>query len=284
MYSLTIENPTGKKIKLTQNESNYQVLRVDGLTPPKARITTTALANMDGERFKDSRLEMRNLVFTIRIKGDVEKNRIALYDFFDVGQKCKIYYKNNSRNVYIEGYCESADDDLFTSQQEMQVSVICDNPFWKNLAIVYSDISALTGSFEFPFSISAEGIEFSNYVENRKTEIVYSGDVESGFVITITALNDGVVNPIIYNYQTQDFIKVNVTLNNSESLIINTNKGLKSVYKIVDGVKTNIIGLLDKDSTWLTLKKGVNIFTSSSDSNSVDLKIIFEHNSLYKGV
>lgn len=284
MYSLTIENPTGKKIKLTQNESNYQVLRVDGLTPPKAKITTTTVANMDGERFKDSRLEMRNLVFTIRIKGDVEKNRIALYDFFDVGQKCKIYYKNNSRNVYIEGYCESADDDLFTSQQEMQVSVICDNPFWKNLAVVYSDVSALTGSFEFPFSISAEGIEFSNYVENRKTEIVYSGDVESGFVITITALNDGVVNPIIYNYQTQDFIKVNVTLNNSESLIINTNKGLKSVYKIVDGVKTNIIGLLDKDSTWLTLKKGVNVFTCSSDSNSVDLKIIFEHNSLYKGV
>lgn len=284
MYSLTIENPTGKKIKLTQNESNYQVLRVDGLTPPKARITTTALANMDGERFKDSRLEMRNLVFTIRIKGDVEKNRIALYDFFDVGQKCKIYYKNNSRNVYIEGYCESADDDLFASQQEMQVSVICDNPFWKNLAIVYSDISALTGSFEFPFSISAEGIEFSNYVENRKTEVVYTGDVESGFVITITALDDGVINPVIYNYQTQDFIKVNVTLNKSERLIINSNKGLKSVYKIVDGVKTNIIGLLDKDSTWLTLKKGVNIFTSSSDSNSVDLKIIFEHNSLYKGV
>ena len=98
MFSLEVENKQGTKLKLTQNESNYQVTKIEGLTPPKAKIVTTTVANMDGEKFKSSKLEARNLVLTIKLNGDVEANRLALYDFFENGQYCKIYYSNKNKH------------------------------------------------------------------------------------------------------------------------------------------------------------------------------------------
>lgn len=284
MFTLEVENRNGAKLKLTQNENNYQIVNVSGLTPPKAKIVTTTVANMDGAKFKSSKIETRNIVLQIHVKGEVEKNRIALYDFLDVGQLCKIYYTNGSRKVYIEGYCETPDGDLFTNKQILQFSILCAEPFWKDLNLMFVDISYSLGLFEFPFAIDSEGIEFENYVEKRETNVINAGEVPCGAIITLTAKSNYITNPIIYKVATGEYLKLNTTMNLNDVIVINTNKGQKGIYKIVGNEKVNIIGVLETGSTWFQLDKGSNVFTFESEENADNLKVVFEFNNLFKGV
>lgn len=284
MYTLKAENENGAILKLSQNESKYQISSIDGLTSPKANITSTVLANMDGEKFKSSRIEMRNIVLTVRLMGEVETNRIALYDFFDTGKEVKIFYKNGTRNVFIVGVCENVESDFFSQNEEVQISVLCLNPFWKNINATIIDISQTFDNFEFPFAIEKEGVSFSDYFENRDVTIINRGDVETGTKIILTTNSSNVVNPIIYNVLTREFLKLNTTLSVGDEIIINTNKGEKSITKISNGIRTNEINALENGSSWLQLEKGSNIFTYQSEENQNSLRVLFEFNNLYKGV
>lgn len=284
MYTLKIENKTGAVLKLSQNESKYQILKIDGLTSPDADITSSILANMHGEKFKSSRIGTRNIVINLKLNGTVEENRIALYDFFDVGEEVKLFYQNGTRNVFINGYCEKIDGDFFSQKEEVQVSILCLNPFFKNVDNTYIDISQTFDNFEFPFAISEEGIAFSDYFENRETTIINSGEIETGVKIVLTSTTDNVLNPVIYNVNTNEFLKLNTTLNNGDEIIINTNKGEKSITKIINGISQNEINSLENGSSWFQLAKGKNLFTYQSEENQDALRVVFEFNNQYKGV
>lgn len=284
MFVLEIENENQERLTLTQDEGNYQVIKVEGLTPPDADITTIKVANMDGERFKSSRLEKRELSIEIKINGDIEKNRIKLYDFFDSGKMSKIYYRNGSRNVMIVGYCESFEGDLFELGQTVQVSIVCPSPYWESINMVRADISQALGNFQFPFAISEEGVEFTRFIDGRESPIINRGDGECGVVITMKSTLDLISNPVIYNVRTGEFFKVNIELSKGNTVTINTNVGQKSIYKIVDGVQSNIMGLVAKGSSWFQLKRGVNLFTCNADTGIATLEVVFEFKNLFKGV
>ena len=284
MFTLKVENKIGQILELTHDESNYQVLNVEGLNPPKAEIFTSEVSNMDGQKFKSSKLEMRNLVLTIKINGEVEANRLHLYEYFGTGKWCKIYYSNDSRNVYIEGYCETIECPLFELNQQMQISIICPDPFFKSLLAIYSDISKEYASFEFPFAITPAGIDFACLDTSREVVVINGGEIDSGLKITLTARNGSVQNPVVYNVNTSEFIKVNVTMQEGEVVVITTHKGNKAIKKITNGNETNIINSLDSGSTWLQLKTGGTIFTYSATTNSEGLKVEIESNILYEGV
>jgi len=284
MYILKVENRNGAVLRLSQNESKYQILKIDGLTPPDADITSSTLANMHGEKFKSSKIGVRNVVINLRLQGNVEENRIALYDFFDNGEEVKVYYQNGMRNVFIDGYCEKVDSDFFSKDEEMQISIVCLSPFWKNINTTRIDISQVFDNFEFPFAIEKEGISFSDYFENREVNIINSGEVETGVKITLTTSTNNIVNPVIYNVHTREFLKLNTNIDIGDKIIINTNKGEKSITKISNGIPVNEINSLGNDSTWLQLSKGSNLFTYQSEENQNSLRVVFEFNNLYKGV
>lgn len=283
MFNLKVENKKGSVIELTQNESNYQVINVEGLDPPKAQLYTNPVVNMDGEKFKSSKLEMRNLVLTVKINGDVETNRINLYKYFGAGKWCNVYYKNGTRNVFIEGYVEAIECPLFTINQEMQVSIICPSPYFKSVEIIYTDISVVVAGFTFPFTIDEAGIVIAQLIPNRVTSVKNDGEFETGFEIVMRALADGISTPTIYNADTGEYLSVSVVLNKGDVLRINTNRGSKSITKIVNGVSTNVINYLSNGSTWLQLEAGVNKFTYDA-GGAERLEVVFEYHHQYEGV
>ena len=284
MFKLKIRNNNDAVLDLSQNEENYQILKISGLTPPKAVISSSPLVNMDGEKFKNSRLDTRNIVINLKINGNIEENRLALYEFFDTGKELEIMFQNDTRNVYINGYCENIDCDLFSSRQEAQISIVCLNPFWKNINKETTNISQTFDNFVFPFAIPKEGIAFSDFYVDKETEIVNKGEIEIGMIIHLTTTGETVSNPVIYNSKTGEFLRINTTIYDYEEIIINTNKGEKSLIKISDGIMTNIINDLDLGSTWLQLRKGMNTFTYQSIENQDSLRITVEYNIEYKGV
>lgn len=284
MFTLKVENKNQPVIELTNDETRYQIVDIEGLNPPKAQIITNAIAGMDGEKFKSSKLEMRNIVLTIKVNGDAEENRLRLYEFFRTGQWCKIYYTNEHRNVYIEGYCETVECALFTRNQEVQVSIVCPDPYLKSMLTIYADISKQFSVFEFPFSIEEEGIEFSNLDVDRETLVINSGEIESGLTITLTAVSGNIAYPIIYNVDTGEFLKLNLVMQEGDIIIISTHKGQKSIKKISNAIETNVINSLESGSTWFQLKTGATVFTYTATYNDEGLKVEFESNLLYEGV
>lgn len=120
--------------------------------------------------------------------------------------------------------------------------------------------------------------------ENRKTAIINSGDLETGVVITLRALSDDVVNPVIFNSLTGEYMLINVRMYKGDIIKIDTNKGKKSIAKIVDTEKTNMINALSGSSSWLQLETGYNEFTYSADNNELFLQVTFEYNHQYEGV
>lgn len=284
MFNLKVENTKGQILQLSQNESLYQITNIEGLTPPNANIFTTPIVNTDGENFKSSKLEMRNLVITIKINGEVEKNRIALYQFFRTSKLCKVYYSNDSRDVYIEGYCESFEGELFSQSQEMQISIVCPNPYLKDIETIVHDFSKMVAMFTLPFSIDEQGVVLSDLQSQKITTVVNTGEIATGLLITMNALKDGIENPTIYNVETGEYLRIETTLNESDTLIINTNKGKKSVIKIVNGEKINLINFVSGSSTWLQLESGYHDFTYDADSFDYELKVLFEYNVQYEGV
>jgi phage-related protein len=284
MYTLTVENTKGEQLRLTQNESIYQIASIDGLTPSKANINTTTIAGMNGARFKSSYIQARNVVITVAVQGEVEKNRLHLYNFFGTGQWCKLYYSNSSRDVYCEGYCETVDGSLFVMSQRIQISILCPDPYFRSLTEIVSDISKEFANFEFPFSIDEEGKEFSIIDEHREADVYNPGEIACGVIIRMYAEADGIENPIIRNVLTGEYLGVEVTLDQGDVLEINTNKGQKKITKYIDAVPQNEINGLMNGSTWFQLEPGLNRFYYEADSLDLFLKIEFLHNILYEGV
>ena len=295
MFTLKIENENGDILTLTQDESRYQVIEVDGLNPPKATITSSEVVGKDGSQFQSSKLEDRNLVLTVKINGNVEANRLNLYRYIKSKRWHRIYYTNGSRDVYIEGYVETIENSLFTIDQTVQVSIVCHDPYFKALHEIYSDISTVLSAFEFPFAFGGKGVllstttdeavEFSILERDRIVNIPNEGESDTGLIITITATGN-VTNPTIYNNVTHEFFGLKMDMLAGDEVTINTNRGQKSVSLMRGGVKSNIIAYVSRDSTWLALNMGDNQFTYSTGTEGGEelIQIVFKHRELFEGV
>lgn len=282
MFELKVKNNNNELLNLTNN-NNYSVYKIEGLQPPAVTINTSKKSTLDGSSVNNASVEKRNIVIYMTINGNVETNRIELYKYFPLKQTVKVYFKNNTRDVYIEGLVEVIECDLFANKQIAQISLICPQPYFKavdNLVTYFSEVSNL---FKFPFSISKNGMEFSVITTDIRRSIVNVGDVETGIIIKINA-NGTVVNPVIHDVRKRTHIALNYTLEANDEIIINTNVGEKSITLLRNGITSNILGCMTPDSKWLIVAQGDNVFTFSSDTGNSNLQIQFTTSALYGGV
>lgn len=110
-----------------------------------------------------------------------------------------------------------------------------------------------------------------------------TGNVESGMIIEFKALGT-LTNPSILNVETQEFFKINKSMVAGEIITVNTNVGAKKVIDNLNGVETNILNLIDLDSTFLQLKVGDNLLRYDADTNLNNLEISVFYNPFYLGV
>lgn len=282
MYEFKVKYAEDSIYTLTNNP-NYTLYKIDGLEPPQADVNRSNNATSDGSTVNSVKVRERNLVLYMTIEGDVETNRIALYKYFPYKKNIELYYKNDTRDVHIEGYTERIHIGFFDEKQIAQVSIICPQPYFKAIEEVVSYFSEISGGFEFPFSIAKEGIEFSKITSNIRKSIINTGEVESGVIIELDAIGT-VVNPIIYDVFKRTHIALKFTMLSNDKITINTYQGKKSIKLTRNGVTTNAMGYMTPDSEWLTLDIGDNLFTYESESGNANLQITFTTSAMYGGV
>jgi len=282
MYTLKVENERGEMLTLSNNK-NYTIVNVEGLNPPLANITSSKITNFDGGKFNSTSLEMRNIIITLTPEYPVETNRLAIYQMFRPKHDVTIYFKNGTRDVFINGRVETCVGNPFSEKQEIQISILCANPYFIDVNQLTLDFSSTIKNFKFPVAFIEGGIPFSSV--NRVSErcVTNLGDSECGVNIECEFIGD-VVELKIYDASDLDYMLLNYEFHAGDVLHINTNKGNKSITLERDGETLNIINAFDKTSKWLQLGIGENRFTFDCVYGKENVLMMLYANVLYMGV
>ena len=287
MFTAKLENSRGNVITLTGDESNYQVISIKGLNPPSAHLNTSTVSGMDGAMYNSGRLNTRNIVITAKINGDVEENRQNLYTYCPTKEKVRFFFSNNNRDVYIDGYVDSVECDLFTNDERMQISIICPQPYFMDTEDTQVDGSSVTALFTFPFTIElGTPIPFSELVIDNSIDLYNESANEIGVLIDIDVESD-ISSILIRNTGTGETFTLAYNFDAGDHITINTIKGQKSITLLRNGVYSNLFSAMQIGSVFFQLAAGDNFFSYVVDGDAVNngsVNIMFTFYKMYRGV
>lgn len=302
--SVTVTNYLGESLKMELTnpyDSGIAITDITGIGPGKADINVTELTSSDGSLHNSSRLGTRNIVMTLRFMfaPDIETVRQKSYKYFPIKKELILTFETDNRSCYITGYVESNEPVIFEENEYTQISIVCPDPYFYSLRADSTVFSGVVSMFEFPFSNEVQNNEeterfliMSDLQFETEQTVYYSGESEIGMTIRIRAIGT-VENLTIFNTRTREFIKLDTdklqqitgsVIIAGDEITICTVKGKKSIRLLRDGVTTNILNCMTKDSSWIQLVKGDNILAYTADSGAEKLYFSVENNVIYEGV
>lgn len=240
------EQALALKIRDVTQKDSLLVRKVTGLNPPDINLFIGDYSR-DGGIYQGRRTPSRNVVMTIDINPNyalgesVSGWRERLYKIFldpqvtaDFSQI--ILREHDNRSRYLVGYVEKFETDLFDIETMAQISMICPDPFIRDLqeTVLTDPFGWLTVPFE------------------------YEGTAETGFEVEIIINNTT-------NYLTLE--------NNGRSMLItypflvgdvvyfNTNRGSRKITVTRLGETSTLIAQLSPLSRWLELHSQANSMT-----------------------
>lgn len=298
--SITVTNYLGESIKMdlmSPEKSGFIVQKISGLGPGKADINTTEMAMSDGALYNSAKLKYRNIVLDLMFLPNptIEDTRQLSYKFFPIKKELILEIETDNRILEATGYVEQNDPDVFSKSESTSISIICPDPYLYSKNVSNTVFSGVDPLFEFEFennSLTEDLIEFGE-IENRKEQTVYySGDSDIGITIIIHSLGDvGDISIFKPDARQQMIIhadKIKALTGSGiiakDDIVICTVKRKKEIYLLREGVKTNILNCIDRDSDWFEISKGDNIFIYTAASGSSQLQFRIENNIAYEGV
>lgn len=305
LKKVIITNYLGKSVEYTfdnptlEDSSGLLITEIQGLGPVKANVNMTQLATADGDIFNSSRLNGRNIVIKARFAyaNTIEEARLLSYKFFPIGHKLTFHIETDNRIAETEGYVESNEPDIFSDESDMQVSVLCESPWFLSVdedGRQQTNFSNVVAMFEFPFqNLGHEPVtEFGRIINKKESTVYYDGDAETGCKIEIHAIGN-VEMVTIYNVKTGDKMIIDTNkletltghkLISGDTIIINTVKGNKFINLIREGETINILNVLGKDAEWFQLVKGDNLFAYTAEYGEANIQFMVETQILFEGV
>lgn len=283
MFELMLENSNANIVDLNDGE-RYEVITASGLNPPSASIFTSKSPNRKGLKYNGSSLDERVVSIQIKLLGNVEESRNALYAWTDPEGYTKIRYRNGIKNVYCEGHIEVCEVDPFTDNEVMNVEIICENPYWKDLEEISVEVSAMLKHFVFAFAIDSAGIPFSTLKEDNITGIFNTGS-DTGIQIIIQC-TEAVDTLVIFDADntTQRF-QINYPFKAGWQIFIDTEGSPKTCKAITpEGTEMNILRYVKGKPTWFSLKKGINRFGYIANNGAAAVEMSIGYTNKYLGI
>lgn len=319
LKDVTITNYLGKSVTYSfegptlEDESGLLITEIEGLGPVKATVNMTQLATADGDIFNSKRLQGRNIVIKARFTyaKTIEEARLLSYKYFPIGHPVTFRIHTDNRLAQTTGYVESNEPEIFSDESDVQISILCESPWFTSVSedgSQQTNFSNVVAMFEFPYyklewedeprghyenpSLTEPLTEFGRIINKKENTVYYEGDAETGCKIELHAIGD-VEQVSIYNVKTGEKMVIDtdklLTMTGNkiiygDTIIINTVKGNKYITLIRNGVSTNILNVLGKDSTWFQLARGDNLFAYTADYGEENIQFMVETQILFEGV
>lgn len=301
--SFTFTNYLGEPltVTLTEVEPSHGLLirSVEGLGPVKADIKRTNFVTRDGSKFNSARREERNIVIDFIFTGtDIEAVRQLTYKYFPEKRYITVLVEADHRTAEAYGYVEHNEPNIFSDQEGTQISIICDDPNFYSAGIMSDQSTDFFGAkplFEFPFennSLTEKLIEFGSIDFYKERVVSYYGDADVGIIIEIHFLG-AAGNIVIYNTETRETMRLNLSKIQSitgnpimagDDIIISTLRDKTYVQLLREGVYTNVLNILDRQSDWLQLTQGDNVFAFTAESGENNIQIRIKNRVVFRGI
>lgn len=225
---------------------------------------------------------------------------------------CKGYVESNNPNIFskeeeavISVLCP--DPWLYTEGDEKTVfsgiRSIFEFPFsnetYDDLGVIYEGASDPTWRRKnlIPIgqkvdAIEEKKIEFGEIWLDTTAVLNYQGTVDTGILITIHAFDEA-EHIVIYNVDTRERINIDTNkirditgkaLGERDDIIISTVKGNRYCKLLRNGVYTNIISVLSRDTDWFQISAGNNGFGFSAERGEENLSVTFSYQNAYVGI
>lgn len=305
---IIVTNPKGEALEMelsNPDKCGFAVAKIEGLGPPKANINGQEMVGADGMFYSSSRAETRQIIFTLEFRErnanspygaiSIEECRRLSYKYFPIKKKIKITVYTDQQILQTEGYVESNEPEIFSSQEYAVISVLCPDPFMYEVGNSHTVFSGVQGVFEFPFSnesLSQCLINFGDIWLDSTASLEYEGTVDTGIVITVHAYGE-CENITFYNMYTNEQIYIDTNKINTitgspfqkgDDIIISTVIGNRYCKLVRKGIETNIIGVLGKNVDWFQISNGDNLFGFSSELGANTISVTFSYKNAYMGV
>ena len=284
--SFIYKNEIGEEILLTSNK--IKLINHNGMSGLDNSINSIKSSNQNGSTYVNSSIEEREIKLTLRILANLEEYRTIkrkLFTVFNPAYQGELILKNTegekklctrvtySPNFIIDG-----------NKKECEINLVALDPYWRDINETKTDIASWKGSFSFPLMIPLDtGIMIGYREPSLIANVNNIGDIKTGMRIEFKALS-AVINPQLINIETQDYIKINKTMEAGEVITVTTDFSNKRVSISKNGVLENGFNYFDLYSTFLQLEIGDNLFRYNAQEGLESLEVTIYHTSRYLGV
>lgn len=243
-----------------------QIRGITGLDPVKATVNTSPFGSVDGAAYTGSDVGTRNIVLTVHPNPDwdlwsFESLRRLLYAYFMPKLQTRlVFYSNDMPPVEIYGYVEDTNVNQFSQDLEIQVSIICPDPYFTAV-----DPTVVTGQ--------------SDRDNTTPDSIVYNGSVATGINVELTRVSDPA--PTSIGIQVGDpslsYFNVAAGVDSLKYFLMNSLSGNKYVQNVdlSGGTITNLLPKVQTGSQWPILQPGQNKFSVITDAGSQDYQLTY---------
>lgn len=285
---LIYTNERGESVVFS-HASIFHTNTVSGLSDVRNEIYSINSMGQDGDTYLGNRIESREIEIVGSInernKDKMREYRRKLNRVLNPQYSATLTYEYGDFLRVID--CKVDNAPVFSRKailQDFTVQLLCLNPFWRKQSETRDDIAAWVGGFEFPEEIPIdEGWEIGYRQPSLIVNVYNEGDVQTGIRVEFRAL--GIVeSPSLLNVDTQEFIKLNFSMQAGDVLSVSTGYGQKEVTLKRNGVVSDAFRYLDVDSSYLQLVAGDNLFRYDAESALENLEVSIYHNDLYLGV
>lgn len=251
LRQVDIVTSSGDELSLILGDTSSGIILagIQGLDPVKATLTSTNFAMRDGTQHQAARREPRDIVMQMRLDsryggGSVAEIRRELYRvFMPKNELHLVFHQDDGPSVETWGHVEDIQAPMFTKDPGLGVSIHCNDP----------DLIDPT-----PRTSTGEGYSGSMHL----IDVEYEGSVASGieFEIDISGSGSGsgfVLQQVTPRGDTRRLI-FSASLQNLDTIEINTHPGQKDVNVRRGGTSTSILYGIDPQSQWPMLEPGTN--------------------------
>lgn len=290
MKRVICKNENDIEVEFNYSEdADFFLVSLEGVYSVSNNVVTSENTMTDGSTYQGSTTKQRNIVITAQIDNDYQKRRDLLYKCFKPKSTGTFTYIENDEKRAIDYKVEDLDIAEKGVIRNITISLICPDPFFKDMEDVIVSMAGWQPCFEWPHEFKKEKEPFGE----RIAEIIKTVDNDSaadniGIEILMEA-SGAVVNPALYHVEEDEFIKVGtaghpLSLAAGEMVKITTGTNDKNVYLISNGKTTKINEYLDEDSEFIQLVSGSNTFKYDADSGINYLNVTISYRFRYLGV
>ena len=133
---------------------------------------------------------------------------------------------------------------------------------------------------------------FGTIEQVNEQVITYNGDAEIGAEFIMRALGS-VGDVTLYNSLTNESMVLSSSklasltgsgIISGDVITVTTYRGNKGINLLRNGVNYNILNCLNRDATWLQIRKGDNVLAFSATSGAINLQVEIKSKTIYEGL